>query len=207
MKFKTTILQELNKTKLKFYQEFRSQELSEYYNRLICGDHKFVPEEFCPKINRNTPEFQKQLKRDHSIDNVVREIKLFQGKCKYFYLKVQKIDEYLLSKIENRDKDNSTKLLIKECYQRNCQSKEMKRRGIYDNKLDKLKKICEYEIKNENDHSLKIKSETTTGDKEKSQCETKDRNNRNSKYKYDYYQLGRYSQYTRWQYQSRQQRY
>ena len=46
----------------------------------------------------------------------------------------------MLKKLENLDKANNTKLLIKECYQRNYQYQEMKSRDIYTNKLNKLKK-------------------------------------------------------------------
>ena len=94
-----------------FYHAFRSQELSEYYNSLISGDDKFLPDKFCPKINKNTPEFEKQLKQDDAIGNVVREIKLLQTRCKDFHLKVKEIDKSVLNKIENLVKDNNTKLL------------------------------------------------------------------------------------------------
>ena len=68
----------------------------------------------------------------------------------------------------------------------------MKDRDIYNNKLDKLKKTYENEMKNENKHFLKIEVETTTEDKTNMQSETKDQNNRNSKNKCGYYQRGRY---------------
>ena len=50
----------------------------------------------------------------------------------------------------------------------------MKDRDIYNNKLDKLKKTYENEMKNENKHFLKIEVETTTEDKTNMQSETKD---------------------------------
>ena len=40
---------------------------------------------------------------------------------------VKEIDESVLSKIENLNEDNHTKLLIKECYQRNYQKEEIYR--------------------------------------------------------------------------------
>ena len=143
----------MNKVSFKFYQAFRSQELSEYYNSLISAHDKFVPVKFHPKIIKNTPKFRKQLKRDHAIDNVVREIKLLEAICKKFHLKVKEIDESMLNKTENLDKDNNnTKFIIKECYQRNYENEEMNSRDIYNNKLDKLKKTYETEMQNENAH-------------------------------------------------------
>ena len=47
----------------------------------------------------------------------------------------------MLNKIENLDKGNYKKLLIKEYYQRNYQNEEMQRRDIYNIKLDKLLRI------------------------------------------------------------------
>ena len=46
------------------------------------------------------PEFVKQLKLDDVIDNAVREIKLLQDRCKHFFLKIERIDESMQSKIE-----------------------------------------------------------------------------------------------------------
>ena len=46
------------------------------------------------------PEFVKQLKLDDAIDNAVREIKLLQDRCKHFFLKIERIDESMQSKIE-----------------------------------------------------------------------------------------------------------
>ena len=131
---------ELNKRKLKFYQARRSQELSECRNSLISGDDKFIPDKFCPRINKNTLECEKQLKQDDAIDNVVLEIKLLQARWKDFHLKVKEIDESMLNKFENLDKDNKKKILIKEYYQRHYQNKEIKSRDIQksDSKLDKL---------------------------------------------------------------------
>lgn len=46
------------------------------------------------------PEFVKQLKLDDAIDNTVREIKLSQARCKHFFLKIERIDESVQSKVE-----------------------------------------------------------------------------------------------------------
>lgn len=46
------------------------------------------------------PEFVKQLKLDDAIDNTVREIKLLQARCKHFFLKIERIDESVQSKVE-----------------------------------------------------------------------------------------------------------
>lgn len=46
------------------------------------------------------PEFVKQLKLDDAIDNAVREIKLLQDRCKHFFLKIERIDESVQSKVE-----------------------------------------------------------------------------------------------------------
>ena len=43
---------------------------------------------------------------NNATDNEVLENELVQAKCTYFHLKVQVIDESLLNKIENLDKDN-----------------------------------------------------------------------------------------------------
>ena len=52
---------------------------------------------------------------------------------------VVKIEESVLNKIENPDKDNNTKLLIEEFSQRNYPNEEMKHRDIYNNKYHKLR--------------------------------------------------------------------
>lgn len=57
----------------------------------------------------------------------------------------------------------------------------MKSKDIRNNKLDKLKKTCKNDMKNENDYFLKTEAETATGDKT---IETQ-------KNKYDYYQRWR----------------
>ena len=101
-----------------FSCELFSQKVNiQYYNCLISGDNKFVPDKCHPRVNKNTLEFEKQLKRDNATDNVVCEIKWLQARCKDSHLKVLQIDESVLNKIENLTKDNNTKLLIKECYQ------------------------------------------------------------------------------------------
>ena len=53
------------------YNKHYDRLITEYYNSLLRGDDKFVPDKFYPKINKNKPEFQKQLKRDDAIENVV----------------------------------------------------------------------------------------------------------------------------------------
>ena len=53
------------------------------------------------------------MKRDDAVDIVAREIKLLQARCKEFDLKVKKIDESVLNKIENLNKSENIKLLIK----------------------------------------------------------------------------------------------
>ena len=55
----------------------------------------------------------------------------------------------MLNKIENLDKGNNTKSLLKECYQRHYLHEDMKSRDIYNNKLDKLKKTYENEMQND----------------------------------------------------------
>ena len=64
---------------------FRYQELSEYYKNLISEDNKFAPDKFRSRINKNTPEFGKQLERDDAIDNVICEIRLLQARFKGFH--------------------------------------------------------------------------------------------------------------------------
>ena len=101
--------------------------------------------------DKNTPIFEKQLKRDDTIDNEVTEIKLLQARYKDFHMKVKEIDEPVLNKIENLNNDNNTKSLIKECNQRNYQNEEIKSIDIYNNKLHKLKKRYYNKRQNEND--------------------------------------------------------
>ena len=68
---------QLNKRKLKFYQAFRFQELSQYYSSMISENDKIVHNKFGANVNKNTPELEKQLKRDVAI----RQIKLLQARC------------------------------------------------------------------------------------------------------------------------------
>lgn len=45
-----------------------------------------------PKMNKNPPKFEKQLKWVDAIDNVVHEIKLLKARCKDFQWKVMDIE-------------------------------------------------------------------------------------------------------------------
>ena len=87
-----------------------------------------------------------------------------KSNCKDFLLKVKEIAKSVLDNIENLDKDNNINF-IKRMFSKNYLNEEMKKRDIYNNQLDKLKKTYKNEMKNENDQCLEIKSETTTGDK------------------------------------------
>lgn len=49
-------------------------------------------------------KFEKQLKQDHTIDNIVPEIKLWQARCNNFHLKFKEIDESVSNKIRKEQK-------------------------------------------------------------------------------------------------------
>ena len=195
---------ELNERKMKFYQAFRSQELSEYYNSLKSGEQKFVQDKFRPKINKNTPEYEKQLKREDAIQNVVREIKLLHARSKDFQSKIKDIDEKVFNKIESLDKENDIKLSIKSCYQESCENEENKSRDLWIKSLEKLKNTYDDEMKKDKDHFLKFESEEDQGNR----SESNNRHIRNSKNGYHHNQRGRgrYRHYSRRDYHNRQQK-
>ena len=56
--FTRTCKDKLNKRKLKFCQGFRSKKLSEFYNNLINGNDKIIPDEFVHKEIKRHPNFK-----------------------------------------------------------------------------------------------------------------------------------------------------
>ena len=168
---------------------------SEYYNSLISGEQKFVPDKFRPKINKNTPEYEQQLKREDAIQNVVREIKLLHARSKDFQSKIKDIDEKVFSKIESLDKENDIKLSIKSCCQESCENEENKSRDLWIKSLEELKNTYDEEMKKDKDHFLKFESEKDQGNR----SESNNRHNRNSKNGHHHNQRGRgrYRHYSR----------
>lgn len=193
---------ELNERKITFYKGFRSQQLSEYYNTLISGEQKFVPDKFRPRVNKNTPEFELKLKKDDAIENMVREIKLLHARSKDFQSKLKDIDEKVINKIYNLGHDNDVKLTIKNLYQENCQNEENKSKAIWNKNFEKLRNTYENEMRKNEDHFLKFVS----GEQEQDNSDNHGQY-QNSKNEYRYNPKGRYRQYNRTDhYNNRQQK-
>ena len=164
---------ELNDRKIKFYQAFRSQELSSYYISLINREEKFVPEKFRVKVNSNTPGFEMNLKHKHSIQNVLNECETLDGRCKEFYKIIQNVDITVLENINALEKDETVKKQIIESYKNACRIEEDKSKDIWFINFNKLKSTYEKEMENGTQFLLKIEPETDEKKKKQHQRKQK----------------------------------
>ena len=83
--FKTLTQRKCNKEQ----QIRRATELSEYYTELLARNPPFVQRKYRTKINRNTPEFEKKIHSDNTVQKVKQEIHLFQERVKNWTVEVQ----------------------------------------------------------------------------------------------------------------------
>ena len=77
------INKEVEKRERLHYQIYRSQQLSSYYKTLINQERTFDPGKLRQKVNESTPNCEKELKRQQSINAVKNEIKILEERRKH----------------------------------------------------------------------------------------------------------------------------
>lgn len=122
----------------KFYQAFRSQEISNYYSSLISQEEPFIPPTFRPKLGKNTPEYEKDIKRNHAVDNVKREIDLLNARVTQFKQIIEEIDNKYLNQVETSNLDNENKVKITSEYKKRIENDEEQTRKEWLKNFHKL---------------------------------------------------------------------
>ena len=62
----------------KYYQKHRSEGLKDYYNELVSNENIFIPRKFRPKVNKSTPDYEKNIQKDFAIENLQRECRILE---------------------------------------------------------------------------------------------------------------------------------
>ena len=76
------INKEVEKRERLHYQIYRSQQSSSYYKTLINQERTFDPGKLRQKVNESTPNYEKKLKRQQSINAVKDETKILEERQK-----------------------------------------------------------------------------------------------------------------------------
>ena len=76
------INKEVEKHKKLHCQFYRSQQFSSYYKTLINQERPYVPAKLRQKVNESTPNYEKEFKRQQSIDAVKDEINILEERKK-----------------------------------------------------------------------------------------------------------------------------
>ena len=100
------------------------------------------------------------LKRKHSIQNVLNECETLDARCKEFFKIIQNVDITVLENINALEKDEIVKKQIIESYKNACRIEEDKSKDIWLINFNKLKSTYEKEMENRTQFLLKIEPET-----------------------------------------------
>jgi len=130
---------ELTERKSKFYQVYRSRALTSLYKDLIIDEaNPFIPPKYRPHVNRTTPEYEKDIKRTHAIQNVLMECDLMNARCKEWERIITEIDDNVLKIINNLQESQELKDEIQARYLQNSVNDQESAKKDYDTNLDKL---------------------------------------------------------------------
>ena len=151
----------IKERRFKYYQYYRAEQLKEYYQELIHKDEPFVPPKFRLKINEGTPEFEKELKREHSIKNVVRECNLLSIRNEHLLKEIKQLDNSVETKINKLTKETKEKVKLFNQYKLVIEKEEKKSVDIWNKKHLKLKTTYTNLQSTKVEHCLKIRSNKT----------------------------------------------
>lgn len=150
-------LEERNK---KYQQAFRAQHLTDYYSTIISQENVFIPPKFRPKIYENTPEYVKEIKKQHATENVNREITILQSELTEFQNKIKEFDQKNNLLICSLTNDDNEKEIIKSNYLSERQKEEEEIRNRWLSNFDKMKENHQKEIERGSQCILKIQPST-----------------------------------------------
>ena len=168
----------------KFYQVFRSQELSSYYRTLVTDkENPYIPQKFRPKVNENTPDYEIKVKESHAIQNVLRECDLLDARISQFIAQIAEIDKKVMEKIDKCEQTEQMKEVLKNRYKETSKHKEQNKKQAWFRNFNKMKEEHEKEINSGKRFITKIirPDETTS-----SNIQQRRRNHSNYRGQYQY---------------------
>ena len=94
----------------------RANELSQYYAELLAHEPPYAHRQYRTKVNRNTPEFEKKIHSDNTVQKVKQEIHLMQERVKNWTDEVQSLEDEIAATIDQLDVQRAEKFnkLLKE---------------------------------------------------------------------------------------------
>ena len=149
----------LNERNKKYHQAFRAQNIIEYYKSIITQEPPFIPPKFRPKVYNNTPNDIKEIKRQHAVENVKREITVLEHNLKEFQNKVKEIDNKNLTLASSFTNDKDKIETIKANYISKRENEEEAIRTDWLWHFDKMKLTHQREMEQDKDCTLKIINE------------------------------------------------
>ena len=129
----------MKKQKPLHYQIYWSQQFSSYYETLIKQERPYVPAKFLQKINESTPNYEKELKRQQSINAVKDEINILEERQKHWLIKLNDYDKNIQHYIKTLNLSNYDEESMIAKYR--CKVKENETRNVnkWNENFDKLK--------------------------------------------------------------------
>jgi len=163
---------ELSERKDKMFQMYRSKQLVSLYKDLITDQASpFIPPKFRPHVNKSTPEYEREIKRAHAIQNVIRECEILDGRCNEWEKIVSKIDDKVRDTINNLCDNQEEKDRTHSTYVQNCSKDCEDAKRNWNVKQDRIKQTYDEEKRKGLQCCLKIVDEHTV--------EQHDRNSKN----------------------------
>ena len=114
--FVSNVQVKLQKRKRLYYQIYRPQFLSSYYESLLNHENPFVPAKQRPKVNITTPEYGKEIRRKQSIDTMKREIDILYERRRNWLVELEQYEQAIHSIIISLNFNNEQQQLFQVKY-------------------------------------------------------------------------------------------
>ena len=145
--------------RFKYYQLQRTEKLCNYYESLVKDENNlFVPPKFRAKVNETTPNYEKEIKRDDSVNNVLRECKLMTAKCNHLLNEIKEIDDTTIANINSLDTTPTIKRNKIIYYTHLIKTEENRSKIIWEKNFNKLKATYDRLKVDTVEHVLKVKN-------------------------------------------------
>lgn len=87
----------------------RANELSQYFTDLLANDPPYAHRQYRTKVGRNTPEFEKKIHSDNTIQKVKQQIHLMQERVKNWTDEVDSVQEEITGALAQLDTHRADK--------------------------------------------------------------------------------------------------
>ena len=132
------INKEVEKRKRLHYQIYRSQQLFSYNNTLIRQEKLYVPTKFRQKVNESTPNYEKELKPQQSINAVKDEKNIVKERQKHWLIKLGDYDKNFQQFVETLSLTNNDKESMITKYRKKVKEDETRNLNNRNKHFDKL---------------------------------------------------------------------